>query len=63
MPNNSVDFMKERECSFFHHNIKFWKKRHAPDVIFFIDHESEQELTNLFNTLMQKAFRGELWIK
>ena len=31
----------------------------APDVILFIDHESEKELTNLFNSLMQKAFRGE----
>jgi len=60
MSNNSVDFMVERECSFFHHNIKFWKKRHAPDVIFLIDHESEKELTNLFNSSMQRAFREEL---
>jgi len=52
--------MVERECSFFHHNIKFWKKRHAPDVIFLIDHESEKELTNLFNSSMQRAFREEL---
>lgn len=34
----------------------------APDVIFLIDHESETELTNLFNSLMQRAFRGELWM-
>ena len=32
----------------------------APDVIFLIDHESEKELTNLFNSLMQKTFRGKL---
>ena len=36
MLNNSNYFSKARECSFFHHNIKFWKKRHAPDIIFFI---------------------------
>ena len=28
----------------------------ALDVIFRIDHESEKELTNLFNSLMQRAF-------
>jgi hypothetical protein len=32
----------------------------APDVIFLIDHESEKELTNLFNSSMQRAFREEL---
>lgn len=32
----------------------------APDIIFLIDHESEKELTNPFNPLLQKAFKGEL---
>ncbi len=32
----------------------------AADIIFLIDHESEKELTNLFNSSMQRAFREEL---
>jgi len=33
----------------------------AADVILFIDHESETELTNRFNSLMQKVFKKELY--
>jgi hypothetical protein len=30
------------------------------NVIFFIERESKKELNNLFHSLMQHAFRGEL---
>lgn len=34
MPNNSVDSFKEREYFSLYQNVKFRKKRYAPNVIF-----------------------------